>query len=387
MNWPDFQRRAHRASVLGLLLAAGWFAEVSGHAEAGYQKAPAPIGDLLATPAAPSVIFNSQRDALLIYRAERHPPVADLAEPVLRLAGVRLNPANNGPHRSARCVELTLRPLPEGKDRPVTLPANARISVPIWAPDGKQFAFVRYGSREVELWVGESKRGSVRKLRGGLNATLAEPFTWMPDSQTLICTTVPANRPKPPADTHLADGPVVQEANGKPSPARTFQDLLETPHDEALFEYYATAQLMLVSTKSAESKPLGAPGIYVSAEPAPNGQLFLLARLVRPFSYQLPASMFPRVVEVVGLDGKVAFELARLPLAEEVPIGGVRPGPRNYHWRPTSGAMLVWVEALDGGDSRKKVPHRDRLLMLESPFVGQPIELEKLEKKRNMCCY
>lgn len=91
--------------------------------------------------------------------------------------------------------------------------------------------------------------------------------------------------------------------------------------------------------------------------------------------------MFPRAVEVLGLDGKIMFPLASLPLAEEIPIGGVRPGPRSYQWRPTHPATLVWVEALDGGDPRKKVAHRDRIQMLDAPFTDAPIELEKTEHR------
>ena len=91
--------------------------------------------------------------------------------------------------------------------------------------------------------------------------------------------------------------------------------------------------------------------------------------------------MFPRTVEVLGLDGKIAFHLATLPLAEEIPIGGVRTGPRSYQWRPTSPATLAWVEALDGGDPRKRVPHRDRIQMLDAPFTGNPTELEKTEHR------
>ena len=370
-----------RVTVLGLLLAWSLLARNLSAGEAGYQKAPHPIGELLSTPAPPTVHFNPQRDAMLIYRAERHPPVADLAEPVLRLAGLRLNPLNNGPHRTVRCVELTLHPLPEGKERPISLPANSRITVPTWSPDGKQFAFLRFGSREVELWVGDGKRANARRLRGGISAVHGDTFHWMPDSQSLLCQTIPANRPKPPAESRVPEGPVVQETAGKVAPIRTFQDLLDSPHDEELFDYYATAQLMLINAKSGETKPLGSPGIYGTADPSPDGQFILASRILRPYSYQLPASMFPRSVEVLGLDGKVAFHLANLPLAEEVPIGGVRPGPRSYQWRPTSPAMLAWVEALDGGDPRKKVPHRDRILMLDAPFVGNPIELEKLEHR------
>lgn len=381
MSRPSGQRLRQLAVFFGLLLAGWTIVLAAPVADDGYQKAPAPIGDLLSSPAPPSVHFNPQRDAMLIYRAERHPPVADLAEPVLRLAGLRINPANNGPHRTTRCVELSLHPLPEGKERAIVLPPNARITPPAWSPDGKQFAFLRFGSREVELWVGDGKRGSVRRLRGGINAATGEPFQWMPDSQGILCQAIPANRPKPPVEARVPDGPVVQETTGKLAPARTFQDLLDSPHDEALFDYYATAQLALVNTRTGEAKLVGAPAIFSTIDPAPDGRHILVSRVQRPYSYQLPASMFPRVVEAWNLDGQSAFILANLPLAEEIPIGGVRTGPRNYQWRPTSPAALVWVEALDGGDPRKKVPQRDRILMLEAPFTGTSIELARTEHR------
>ena len=48
---------------------------------------------------------------------------------------------------------------------------------------------------------------------------------------------------------------------------------------------------------------------------------------------------------------------------------GVPTGPRQVHWRPTAPATLVWAEALDGGDPRKKTAPRDRLLTLAAPFT------------------
>src|SRR5262249_37599127 len=53
-----------------------------------------------------------------------------------------------------------------------------------------------------------------------------------------------------------------------------------------------------------------------------------------------------------------------LPLADQVPIEGVPTGPRGFQWGPTKPATLLWVEALDGGDPKKKVPHRDKVMML-----------------------
>jgi dipeptidyl aminopeptidase/acylaminoacyl peptidase len=68
-------------------------------------------------------------------------------------------------------------------------------------------------------------------------------------------------------------------------------------------------------------------------------------------------------------------------LQDQVPIDGVPTGPRAYSWRPTEPATLVWVEALDKGDPKVKVPHRDHVLMLKAPFTGAPTELVKLEDR------
>ncbi len=370
-----------RIAVLGLLVAGA--APVTRFSEAAevYLKAPEPIGELLSSPPPPTVLFDPTREHMLVQRTERYPPLADLAEPVLRLAGLRINPINNAPHRTSRCLELTLQSVADGTERKLTLPANARISTPSWSPDGKYFAFLRYGSREVEVWVGDSKRGSPRRLRGGINAAFGEPFQWMPDGQSLLCQTLVAKRPKPPAEQRVPEGPVVQETATRAGPNRTFQDLLETSYDESLFDYYATSQLAVVQIRSGETRPFGEPGIFAAMSPSPDGQRVLVSRIQRPYSYQLPAAMFPREVQVWDLNGKVAFHLASLPLAEEIPIGGVRAGPRNYQWRPTLPATLVWVDALDGGDPRKRVPQRDRILALDYPFTGNPSELIRLEHR------
>src|ERR1022692_907028 len=52
-------------------------------------------------------------------------------------------------------------------------------------------------------------------------------------------------------------------------------------------------------------------------------------------------------------------------------------GPRSLQWRPNDPADLLWVEALDKGDLKNKVPNRDRLLSLKAPFTGEPGEIAK----------
>src|SRR5436309_2229043 len=62
----------------------------------GYQKPPKVITDVLESPATPIVVVSPTRDRLLVVESKRHPSVADLAQPMLRLAGHRINPATNG---------------------------------------------------------------------------------------------------------------------------------------------------------------------------------------------------------------------------------------------------------------------------------------------------
>ena len=107
----------------------------------------------------------------------------------------------------------------------------------------------------------------------------------------------------------------------------------------------------------------------------------MIARVHRPFSYLHPVYDFPVDVEVWSSQGLKEYAVASLPLADRVPIDGVRPGPRSYQWLPNEGAALVWAEAMDGGNPKEKVPHRDRIVMLGAPFTAQPKEVFKTEQR------
>jgi dipeptidyl aminopeptidase/acylaminoacyl peptidase len=357
---------------LFFLLTAGRGADVA------YQKPPKNISDVLDAPATPAVSVSPTHDRLLLVQAVRYPPVADLAQPMLRLGGVRINPQTNGPHHPLRHTALTLQNIADGKQQPVTIPDNPYLSTPVWAPDGKHFAFTNTTAKGIELWVGDAETAKAQRLAGvAVNAAYGEAVQWWPDSQMLLVQTVVADRGPAPAAPAAPAGPIVQESSGKNAPVRTFQDLLQNPHDEDLFDYYATSQLVLLDSKSGTATPLGKPAVYSAAEPSPDGQHLLVVRTHRPYSYLLPASSFPRDVEVWDRSGKVEYTLARLPLADQVPIEGVPTGPRSYQWRATAPATLVWVEALDGGDPKEKAPYRDRVFLLKAPFQGEPAELAK----------
>ena len=200
----------------------------------------------------------------------------------------------------------------------------------------------------------------------------------MTDSTALLCPFVAADRAAPPVAPASPSGPNIQENSGSPGPIATFQDLLTNSHDEALFEYYASSQLAFVDAATGRRSLVGRPGI-VSGTTSPDGQYVLMSRVKRPFSRLLTWGSFPRDVEVWNRRGEKVRTLADVPMADTVPINGVITGPRAHRWAPRDAAALIWVEALDKGDIRNKVPHRDRILSLNAPFTGEPAEVAKTQ--------
>jgi dipeptidyl aminopeptidase/acylaminoacyl peptidase len=364
-------------TTIALLIVA-----TSAFAQQGYKKPPKEVLDILNAPVTPTASLNPTRDTLLLSTGIRNPPLADLAMPMLRLAGRRINPAANSPHRFQYSVALSLKRVADGTELKIDVPPAAKITSTEWSDDGKHFAFLNTTANRVELWVGETATGKIHNLKGvTINSAYGNPLTWMPDNRTLLVQLVPAGRGPAPATPAVPSEPNMQESSGRPGPIRTYEDLLKSPHDENLFEYYATSQLALVDVANSKVTPIGQSSLFQAIDPAPDGQHILVTRVHRPFSYLFTDSSFPKDIEVWDTKGKQVYKLASLPLADQVPIDGVITGPRIYRWRPTEPATLVWVKALDDGNPKKKVPHRDAVLMLKAPFTGQPVELFKTEQR------
>lgn len=372
------RRTSSRALVaLCALLAAAGAASAQ-----TYQKPPQAVLDVLNAPVPPTGALSPTQEYMLLAQGVRYPPISELAQPMLRLAGLRINPNTTGRHRAPYYIALTLKKVADGSERKVELPAGAQAGLPVWSADGRRFAFISTTPTGIELWAGDPSTARVWKLKGvTVGAVYGTPVQWMPDNKTLLVQTVPARRGAPPAEETVPKAPNVQESSGRPGPVRTYQDLLKNPHDEDLFDYYATSQLALVDAESGRTTTLGAPAVFEQSEPSPDGAHILVARLHRPYSYLHTADDFPKEVEVWSLNAKVEHKLASLPLADEVPIEGVPKGPRSYQWHPTEPATLVWAEALDDGDPRKKVSHRDRILSMKAPFASQPAEVFKTEQR------
>jgi hypothetical protein len=136
------------------------------------------------------------------------------------------------------------------------------------------------------------------------------------------------------SDTNSATRTKYAGSAGRPGPVRTYEDLLTSPHDEDLFEYYATSQIALVDSSSARSRLIGKASLFQDIDVAPDGTHILVARIKRPFSYLFTDNAFPKDIEVWDTKGRLVYTVASLPLANQVPIDGVITGPRFIRWRP-----------------------------------------------------
>jgi dipeptidyl aminopeptidase/acylaminoacyl peptidase len=298
---------------------------------------------------------------------------------MLRLAGIRINPRTNGPHRAQTSTGITLRSTKGGTERKVVLPAGARVSGLSFSPDGKRFVFTNTRDTGIDLYVADTTTGAAKLVPGAAMNGLAGGCDWLDDSSALICPFVPTPRRPAPAEPKVPGGPNVQENYGKPGPVATYEDMLTSAHDEDLFEYYMTSQLAVVNPATLQRTPLGKPAMIGGFAVAPNGQFVLVEKVKRPFSRLVPWSDFPEDVEIWNRRGEKIRAVADVPMGDTVPINGVMTGPRSYRWVPTDPATIMWVEALDKGDIKNDVPFRDRIVTLKAPFSGEPAEVAKTQ--------
>jgi dipeptidyl aminopeptidase/acylaminoacyl peptidase len=386
-----FATRSARIVTLALLLAPALTAQSPGVSEAPkYLLPPKPVIDTFDATPLPQIIVSPNRQLIAFEYRKGNPTIAELARPMLRLAGARVDPKTNGPHRTAGVYAIALKKIGDASEVKVTVPPQANLSNLHFSPNGAHLSFLATKENAIELWVADTATGNAKLISGTerLNGAgnqgpgdqqAGDPCEWLRDSTTIVCRTVPAGRGPAPAEPTVPTGPTIQENYGKAAPAPTFEDLLRTAHDDALFEYYFASQLAAFDIATGRKTPIGRPALIGSVAASPNGDYLLVTRITRPFSHILPMGDFPENIEVWTRSGEVLRKLADVPSREGIPTSGVQPGPRAYRWRPDQPATVIWTEALDGGNPRNKAPFRDKVVSLTAPFTGQPTELVRTE--------
>ena len=368
--------------VVVLMRAANAGAPYDGQQPAtGWQSPSEELLQVLHAPQLPRMWIAPTGDYMLLADPMLYPPLAELAAPMHKLAGMRVNPAINGRHGRHGGTSPRLVRVEDGVTTPLNLPEGAEVDDMVWTVDGKRFALIVIHTDHIGLWVG-SVEGEVKKIENfALNPLMGTAVSWLPDQKRLLVRRIPQRglAPEPPV---IPSGPEIVEGIGA-SARSTYEarNLLETAHDDALFEYYTTSELVIFDPATGEVDIVGKSAPYYTAEFSPDGEYILIARLVGPWSHEVTWRRFASEIEVWNDQGELVANIVSLPLTNEVPIHGVPMGPRSVSWRPTAPHTLFWVEALDGGNPVAEVHHRDRLMRLDAPFTAEPQEVFRAEHR------
>lgn len=356
------------------------------------------IVNIVDAPGPPDIVIDPTNTWLIALYRTGLMSAHELAQREIRLAGLRINPKINGVSRRRPYFSFTLIRVADGCEKGDfdDLDSPMEIDYIRWSPDGTKFAFTLIEEDRLILSICNVETGRCHRIDDlRLNATLTTPYVWSPDSRSILCLIVGDNHREKPHERHDAVKtiqPVIQKTDGESAPARTYQDLLKSPYDEDLFEYYTYSRLVKVDVEALihgptndhrndAVTPLDVDGMIARVTPSPDGHYTLLERIERPFSYVVPHPRFPRRIDIVDANGLPVQTFARLPLAENIPIGfdAVRQGPRLITWRADVPATLIWAEAQDRGDPGVKAPIRDHVYSISVPFNTNPTLLKSLE--------
>jgi dipeptidyl aminopeptidase/acylaminoacyl peptidase len=357
------------------IVAATLFFSVAATAQdaVSYQLPPKTLQDLLLAKPTPSISLDNKGEWMLLIERNSYPSVEEMAQPEFRIAGLRINPNNFSLSRQTFINNFRLRNLKTNAEVAISgLPANLLAGNPSWSPDEKKIAFTASSNDRIDLYVVDVATHKATKVNTQpLNATIGQPFIW-DENNTLIYKTTVQSPLAAPKRSLMPQGPVVQQNLGKAAPSRTYQDMIKSPYDEALFDFFATSQL--VRNVNGKETKIGKPAIYSSVSLSPDKK-YVLARTVRkPFSYIVPAGGFNSTVSILDKNGNTVKVLAELPSSETSPSGfdNIQNSPRSFEWRDDAAATLVWSSPLDSGMYRNKMDHHDAVYSLAAPFTGEP---------------
>jgi len=353
-------------------------------AAAGYRLPPAALQAVADAPNPPRLVLSRQREWAAMLQTPPLPGIDEVAQPELKLAGLRLHPRTRSRSEFSFANELRLMRLSDGRQIAIEgLPSPLSLSTVSWSPDQAYLAFNRVdsGSGANELWLVDVAAHRAWRVAERLNTTADKGYRWMPDSRSLLVFLQPAGQAAAPAGDGIPTGPAIQQTapNAGARSIRTYQDLLRNEADARQLEYYLTTQPARVGL-DGRVEPVGVPGLYTDLAPSPDGRYLLSQRVERPFSYLVPLGHFPRRIEVLDAQGHVQRQIAHLPLVEGLPTGNdaVPTGVRDIQWRADAAATLVWAEAQDGGDPARPARIRDAVLVQAAPFEQPPQTLIEL---------
>jgi len=360
----------------------------------GYQTPPEIVQDILNRDASYVTLDASSpdREHFVIPVEEYFSSLERLGRKTYRLGMLEIVPGADREWRLSSYGNRGLRifSLASRKTWDVDLPEGVLVSDTMWSPDGSRLAFLVHQKNGTQVWTADVATGRAKPLsgarvmvtlagrpqRGRTADTPSRLLQWTPDG-SILTLLVPATRGPEPRPSAVPNGPMIRHTRKEKTATRTYPFLLRTPHDQALFRHYTTAQLALIPA-NGKPRPVGEPAMFLDVSLSPDGQLVLAEKIVEPFSYIVSYGDFPRELQVMDLEGNVLSTVRKLPLREAVVVrkGQRRPAddlPREVVWRPDgAGLSLLWKEKKaqeeEEEDEDSDSERKDRLMLLAAPF-------------------
>lgn len=170
---------------------------------------------------------------MLILERPLYKSVEELAEPELKLGGLRINPLNFNMSRSTYYTNLVIQKLSDGKQVALhSLPNPLKVQYIQFSPNETYCSFVQVSKNTLSLWMINLATGNATKLlEEGLNATMGSPYSWS-SNELFIHFKSKGNKQRLDLAVELPQGPATQDAKGTKAAARTYQDLLRNKQDE-----------------------------------------------------------------------------------------------------------------------------------------------------------
>ncbi len=186
-------------------------------AQGTYQTPPASIAELFNAPATPSVSFSRDGSILLIQERSEAPSIEDLAQPELRIAGIRINPSTSGPSRTGGFTNLIVKKTETGEEIQVKgLPANPKMNGFTFSLDEAYLAFTQTEAQGISLWVVDMRTYEAKKLTEPiLNQVMGNSVAWLSNTSLLIKAVNPARGAMPKAPPAPV-GPILRKLPVKP---------------------------------------------------------------------------------------------------------------------------------------------------------------------------
>ncbi len=215
------------------------------------------------------------------------PSMATFAKPFYRLGGDQIDwQANRNRQLTQRNGKtLVVTDAQTGETTTIQVPDGARVTTPIWSPDGTQLGFFAHFEMETRIYVADPTTGRSRDVtRQPVLATIYTRFAWTADSRSIVTVLPPENRGDSPMKPAVPTTPQVRITQPGPNSIRTFPDLLEGPFEKELLEYFNTGQLAIVDVQRRRARRVGQPAMISGLDVSPDGMYAQVTTRRGPFS-------------------------------------------------------------------------------------------------------